>query len=321
MIISGRARYDGRPVMMKHRDTDELNNRIEWFQGPKYSFKALVNSPSDGGKAWTGMNSAGFCIMNTATYDLKDDDVPDSEMDQEDVLMFNALGICQSVEDFQNYLDTLKKPWHVEANFGVIDAFGGAAYFETNNHEYARFNVADEPDGYMVVTNFTRTGRNKDRRGVERWERACDLMKGIDVSHAGHEVLFNEISRSYSPILRDITSCCIVMEGVPAGSDPSGSVMWTICGCPSNCIYIPLRNTGKDDIPAFMKSAQGRKNAEICDIALRYKERFGLDPGCMSACKLIENKIDKAFNAAIISDRKYSRITNRAFKAFRKISR
>lgn len=319
VIISGKARHDGRPVMMKHRDTEDPNNRMEWFMGPKYSFKALVNSTFDGRSVWAGMNSAGFCIINTATYDLKDDDVPYSEMDQEGVLMFNALGICESVEDFQNYLDTLTKPWHVEANFGVIDAFGGAAYFEANNHEYVRFNVADEPGGYMVVTNFTRTGRKDDRLGVDRWEKACDIMEGIDVSHAGHKVLFNEISRSYLPILRDISACSIVMEGVPSGSDPSETVMWTICGCPSNCIYVPLRNTGRDDIPAFMKSSLGSENAEICDIALRYKSSFGLEPGCVNNCRLIENKLDRGFDASI-GNKKYSRITRKAFKAFKNIS-
>lgn len=319
VIISGKVRSDGRPVMMKHRDADELDNRMEWFHGQKYSFKALVNSSSDVEGVWSGMNSAGFCIMNTATYDLKDDDVPDSEMDKEGVLMYNALGICESVEDFQNYLDTLRKPWRVEANFGVIDAFGGAAYFEVNNHEYVRFDVADEPGGYMVVTNFTRTGRKEDRVGVDRWEKACDIMNGIDVSHAGHKVLFNEISRSYLPILRDITVCSIVMEGVPSGSDPSKSVMWTICGCPSNCIYVPLRNTGIDDIPVFMKAGLGSRNAEICDIALRYKERFGVNPGCVNDCRLIENRLDKGFDVSI-SNKKYSRITQKAFKAFKNIS-
>lgn len=78
VIISGGVRADGRPVMLKHRDTGELNNRMEWFQGPGYSFIGLVNSPSRGGEVWSGVNSAGFCIMNTATYDLKDDDVPAS---------------------------------------------------------------------------------------------------------------------------------------------------------------------------------------------------------------------------------------------------
>jgi hypothetical protein len=319
VIISGKVRFDGKPVMLKHRDSDYMDNRVQWFKGPKYSFTGLVNSSSDGSEVWTGTNSAGFCIMNTATYDLKDDDIPQSEMDKEGFLMHDVLGKIATVEEFQNYLDTLRKPWHVEANFGVIDAFGGAAYFEVNNHEYTRFNVDDEPGGYMVVTNFTRTGRKEDRVGVERWEKACSIMKNIDVYHADHKVLFNEISRSYLPILRDITTCAIVLEGVPSGTDPSKTVMWTICGSPSNCIYIPLMEKEFDNIPKFMKSTAYSKNAGICDVALSYKEKYGIDPGCADECMKIEKYIDKNFSADMSSGR-YERVMNKAYKRFRKIS-
>lgn len=213
VIISGGVRADGRPVMLKHRDTGELNNRMEWFQGPGYSFIGLVNSPSQGGEVWSGVNSAGFCIMNTATYDLKDDDVPSSEMDKEGIVMYKALGICRSLQDFENMLDSLPKPWGVEANFGIIDALGEAAYYEVDNHSWKRFDVADQPGGYMVVTNFTRSGRKEDRKGVDRFQKASRIMDSADVSVIDHRFLFNEISRSGKPIMRDITSSSVVFEG------------------------------------------------------------------------------------------------------------
>ena len=114
VIISGNARADGRPIMLKHRDTGELNNRMQWFQGPVYNFIGLVNSSSKGGEVWSGHNSAGFCIMNTATYDLKDDDVPASQMDKEGILMFKALGQCSDLADFERLLplNDPKKPIH-----------------------------------------------------------------------------------------------------------------------------------------------------------------------------------------------------------------
>ena len=176
VIISGGVRADGRPVMLKHRDTGELNNRMEWFQGPGYSFIGLVNSPSRGGEVWSGVNSAGFCIMNTATY------VPSSEMDKEGIVMYKALGICRSLQDFENMLDSLPKPWGVEANFGIIDALGEAAYYEVDNHSWKRFDVADQPGGYMVVTNFTRSGRKEDRKGVDRFQKASRIMDSAAVS-------------------------------------------------------------------------------------------------------------------------------------------
>ena len=141
--------------MLKHRDTGELNNRMQWFNGPSFNFIGLVNSSSKGGEVWAGHNSAGFCIMNTAAYDFKDDDVSADLMDKEGILMFEALGKCADLADFERMLDSLPKPWGVEANFGIIDAKGGAAYYEINNHSYKRYDVSEEPQGYMVVTNFT----------------------------------------------------------------------------------------------------------------------------------------------------------------------
>ena len=44
-IISGQATPSGKPMMFKHRDTGEQNNRIAHFQGERYAFMGLVNSP------------------------------------------------------------------------------------------------------------------------------------------------------------------------------------------------------------------------------------------------------------------------------------
>ena len=42
------------------------------------------------------------------------------------------------------------------------DKVDGAAYYEVNTHSWTKFDVNEEPGGYMVVTNFTRTGRPED---------------------------------------------------------------------------------------------------------------------------------------------------------------
>ena len=44
-IFTGKATPDGRPLLWKHRDTGEPNNRIQYFKGEKYTFYALINSP------------------------------------------------------------------------------------------------------------------------------------------------------------------------------------------------------------------------------------------------------------------------------------
>ena len=316
VIISGNARADGRPVMLKHRETGELNNRMQWFKGPEYNFIGLVNSSSKGGEVWAGHNSAGFCIMNTAAYNLKDDDVPESFMDKEGELMFKALGVCADLRDFERLLDNLPKPWGVEANFGIIDAFGEAAYYEVNNHSYKRYNVSEEPEGYMVVTNFTRSGRVADRKGVDRFEKASEIMKGLDVSTAGHKELFNGISRSGKPILRDITSSGMVFEGVLPNEDPNLTVAWTILGCPSTCIYIPLKVFESDHIPAFMKEYKDGDNAQICSQALVIKGIYGFENGCQEECKEVEKMVDSGFSRGM-SPSRYDRYVRKVYRKYK----
>ena len=316
VIISGNARADGRPVMLKHRDTGELNNRMEWFHGQVYDFIGLVNASSKGGEVWAGHNSAGFCIMNTATYDLKDDDVPASEMDREGVVMFKALGQCADLRDFELFLESLPKPWGVEANFGVIDAKGGAAYYEVNNHSYKKYLVSEEPEGYMVVTNFTRSGRPAERKGVDRFEKASLIFKGMDMSTAGHKEIINGISRSGKPILRDISSSAIVFEGVFPGEDPLLTVAWTVLGCPSSSVYVPLKVFGSDHIPSFMREYKGGEESQICSQSLVIKGIYGFEQGCVPECMEVEKYIDSHFSRNM-SPSRYDRFARRAYKKFK----
>ena len=138
-IVAAKNTVNGRPLLWKHRDTGEENNKVERTpaQNGNFEFVALYNA-SDTAliDAWMGYNSTGFAIMNTASYNLKDDKVSYKDMDKEGVLMKRALQVCRSVDDFRVLLDTLKRPMLVEANFGVIDAAGNGAYFETNNYTY-----------------------------------------------------------------------------------------------------------------------------------------------------------------------------------------
>lgn len=242
VIISGRYTASGKAVMFKHRDSDCQEVAVEYFQGARYRLMGLVNAdwrshpvsavPPGTPEVWGGMNETGFAIMNTATYDLKDDDVPAEEMDREGVLMYRALEVCETLQDFEHFLDTLSRPMGVEANFGVIDEQGGAAYYEVNNHTWVRFDVNAEPLGYRVVTNFTQTGRPQDRRGVDRYEKACAILSATEVPIAqwDHAFLISAISCSGAPILRDITSCALCFEG---------DVMWAALGKPDRVPCLP----------------------------------------------------------------------------------
>lgn len=86
----------------------------------------------------------------------------------------------------------------VEANFGVIDALGNGAYFETNNHSYKRFDLADEPDGVLVRTNYSHSGRPNEGYGFVREANAeCLLQPYIDEQSVTPEILTEDISRTF----------------------------------------------------------------------------------------------------------------------------
>ena len=300
-IISGKATPSGRPMMFKNRDTDELNNRIAHFQGDKYAFMGLVNAPSLDGEVWAGMNEAGLCIMNTASYNLREDQL-DCQMDREGEFMYHVLGQCANIQEFENWLETYPQPWGVEANFGIIDAQGGAAYYEINNHRWIKYDVNDEANGYRVVTNFSFAGRYEDYEGWERYQTATAIMQekfsrekemtAIDAINYFSRTYRHEVLQlNYSPvntseyavdqdfIPRRITSAVVCFEGVMAGDKPLHTVMWTALGYPACAVAIPLL-MNSSSLPAYMaarnpKAKKGEAlHSEMCDASLQIKDQW-----------------------------------------------
>ena len=315
-VISSRASVDGRPKLWKHRDTGALDNRLEYFKGLEYSFTGLVNSSSVSAgyleegerEVWIGANTAGFALMNTASYNLKEDNVPASLMDREGVIIFKALGVCGSLDEFEAFLDSLPRPIGVEANFGAIDAFGGAAYYEVSNSSWKKYDVNDPgtaPDGYMVVTNFSFSGREEDRKGYERYLTASAIFsERIDsgvlfdipflfdrVSRSfRHEFLGVDYSRDYVKmkesgfcngivvdqdfIPRRSTSASVAVQGVKKGESVSHVVMWTLLGYPICGTAVPVPVSERNIIPDYLCTGSVSQNALMCDLALSVKDRF-----------------------------------------------
>ena len=302
-IFTGKATPDGRPLLWKHRDTGELNNRIEFFpagNGRKYSFIGLVNSPVQDGEVWTGTNEVGFSIMNTASYNLQSEEA-DIE-DQEGVVMYQALGSCKTLKDFEKMLDKMKKPRGVEANFGVIDAEGGAAYYEVNNTTWTKIDVNDPkiaPEGFLVYTNHSYTGRKDEGMGYVRYNTANEILhkawlQGVDFTP---QWIFNNLSRSYYNSLLGIdlnknpelapggwfvdqdfiprrsTSASIVVKGVKPGENPDLTVMWTILGYPPCGAAVPLFVAAGEKQPDYMLKRADSNNCLMCDQALERRAK------------------------------------------------
>jgi hypothetical protein len=325
-IFTGRVTPDGRPMMWKNRDTDELNNRIEHFKGPRFDFIALVNSPDRGREAWAGANAAGFCIMNTASYNIHIIGDNSKEGDGEGRVMFKALGLCKTVADFERLLDTIKKPMAIEANFGVIDAEGGAAYFEVNNFKWIKRDVNNPliaPEGYIVYTNFSYTGREDEGHGYIRHNNAdFAIQQGLKNKDAfTPQWVFNNLSRSYYNsfigadlyksnitkesngwfidqdfIPRESTSAAVVFQGVKQGESGDNTIMWCAMSYPPISLAIPMFLKYPETLPDIMvKQTEAPSNCKMCDmvLALKYKEVFPVKRG--SGYKYF--KFSKVFNA------------------------
>ena len=298
-IISGRLTADGRPLLFKHRDTDCLDNRLAYLHGPRYDMVGLVNATDTGSCVWTGANTAGLCIMNTASYCLRTEQVQ-CDFEREGWLMYQALGLCATLSDFEYLLDSLLRkdstghiaPLCVEANFGVIDAQGGAAYYEVSDYKWTKYDVAASAQGYRLQTNWSESGRKDEWQGVERQQTA----EAIWASNVGllwtPLDLINRFSRSYRHALLDvdytaantpeyvidqdfiprrITSAVVVCQGVLPNENPANTLLWTTLGYPACAMTVPV--TVSEHIPFFMADG-GNGHAPLSDAAMQLKHRY-----------------------------------------------
>ncbi len=195
-VISGQATADGRPLLWKNRDTSSTaHNEVALFETGKYRALAVVDA-GDRKLVWMGVNSAGFCIENSLSEDLSQTGQADKSASKpkrlgNGGLMRAALEQCATVEDFRKLLlETDQTGRTTRANFGVIDAQGGAAMFETGPDRFTMFDAndpVDAPQGYIVRSNFSTTARNlpaiptadqvDELYSGQRYLRACRVME------------------------------------------------------------------------------------------------------------------------------------------------
>ena len=199
-------------------------------------------------------------------------------------MIYRALEICATVADFCHFLDTIQKPSGIEANFGVIDAQGGAAMFEVDEHSYRMFDANDAnvaPHGYIARTNFSNGGDLNVGYGYVRYlEVERVLSKACAMGGITPQLIFTDLARSFRNNILDIdlksgdfnypktsgwftdqdfiprkdTSCSIVVQGVKKGENPQLTILWTILGYPPTSVAVPL--WVKDNLPAMIEAAK-----------------------------------------------------------------
>ncbi len=299
-IISGRFTPDGRPLLWKNRDTDDLDNKLMYFTDGRYDYIGLVNSKdTTGEEVWTGMNTAGFAIMNSASYNLNSAEDADAAVNEGRV-MRQALQQCASVDDFENFLKKLPKPYGLEANFGVIDAFGNAACFETSNHGYFKIDVNDPvaaPMGYLIRTNYSFTGKPDEGQGYIRYLTAEKLFYQASAMNSltpefilqdAARCLFHSLTETDLKLLqttgkekfvwfadfipRFSTAASVVIQGVKKDESPMLMTMWTVLGFPLCSVVYPVWFNGEHQLPFQLKASESGR-APLCDKALKLKDR------------------------------------------------
>jgi hypothetical protein len=275
--------------MWKNRDTGNENNFVARVAGNGgYDYVALFNAgDSLLAEAWAGLNSSGFAIMNTASYNL----APDTAKikDREGIVMSQALRECATLSDFERMLDRMPRPLGVQANFGVVDASGDGAYYETSDSGYIKYPLANEKGGVLYRTNYSFAGDTLTMG--YGYIRECNAMHLLEPYRKAHNIAadtFTEVlSRSFYHSLmgrdmltnagewlidqdfipRNSSSASVVIETGKPGVTP---VMWVAIGYPPCAVAMPVT---VDNVPEALQPSPATWRSSACDAAVARKRR------------------------------------------------
>lgn len=304
VVISGSATPDGRPLLFKNRDTGNPDNKVIFNKDGKYPYIGVTASDDSlCVHIWQGVNSEGFAIMNSLSYNINYGDTTKVTGKDNGTFIKLALETCATLDDFERLIETTPKPLGVEANFGVIDAHGGAAYYETGNDGYTKFDANDPstaPFGYIIRTNFSFTGPIDKGEGYIRYQTAEDLMyRAVSMDDLTIDFMLQDFTRCLKHSLtkadlyaiqpesdrepvfvpfedfipRYSTASSTLIKGVQENEAPELSTMWTILGFSLCSVAIPAWVGDGGFVPSILMSDAATGNAPICNAANELKGR------------------------------------------------
>jgi len=301
-IISGSATIDGRPILWKHRDTGSIENKLVFISDSGYDFMGVANAKDiDSKDIWMGMNEKGFSIMNTASYNINGGVTCDVEPDQEGLFMRLALETCADLNDFEDLLRRSSGKWGIEANFGVLDADGNAAYYETGYYDFTKFDVNDPaiaPKGYIVRTNFSVTGKGDKGQGYIRYDATNKLFEAQEklsvefilseaTRNMDHGALSTDIGNMKLPktsddqtlvafqdyIVRYWSASVLIVQGVLPGEDPKNTMLWPVLGFPLTAMATPVFFSSGHDLPKVI-TTDSKEAPYLANAAIKLKDEL-----------------------------------------------
>jgi len=291
-VASGKATADGRPLMWKNADGSGYSPReVVYFKDGRFKYLAVVPA-GDFACVLAGVNEFGFCIINAMAFNLPGESK--TGVDGNGMMKW-ALQQCVTADDFESLLkQTNVSGRTTQEHLGVIDAFGGAAIFETGNFSYTRFDATDPnvaPQGYIVRANFAFTGgsgrdfgRAKYDRANQLWQQAVEedqldyryVLRKVCRDFSGTQEVFHispetdvteentiNVLRLQNAISNPGTGWVAVFHGVKPDENPSLTTFWAIIGNPIFSVAVPIWVIAESTAPEI----DGQEFTPICTAA------------------------------------------------------
>lgn len=306
-LASGLATPDGKPLLWKNRDLGGGSNQeFHYVSDGRIPFIGMTYA-NRLDEYYGGINAVGFAVENSNSYNL-DFDVA-AGLDDDGEIMYLALAICRTVDDFERILDSTNIEGRtLNCNYGAFDAFGGAAMFETSAHAYDRIDAAESVDGFVVRANHSFvSGRDLDNRdaywGPHRYDTGYDLFKeAVENGGITPRDIFQKVTRNISiagmddyavpyenywsgypygcipngeAICRQSTRSVMLAQGVRPHEPPEDGILWVMGGSQISSIAIPLW-VRAGSVP---EEVDGPNRGRICDRAIELRDWIYLDGG------------------------------------------
>jgi hypothetical protein len=273
VAVSGKATEDGRPLLLKNRDSKKGDVKIKIGKGQRYTYLCQTIVPDS--RALSGFNEVGFSILSAYSNNMKS-----TGASWNSYVMQLALENCTTIEDFENLLDSLPKPMPVKDNYGVMDANGRVFIFEIGSNGYVKYDADESDNGYLIRTNFSfsqdTTGLRMDNpssfhryriasaylekafitNGYITKENLFKLSRCLvdDEGNDLHEIApYDEYSttrvkfRYYIP--RYSSTSAMVVQGTLPSEDAKLTVAWTMVGPPLTSVTVPYLITSREVLP------------------------------------------------------------------------
>ena len=324
-LAGSEATSNSHVLLWKNRDSGFNDNEVAFFKNDDVSYIGIINA-NDTTQVWAGVNNYGFAIMNAESRDMAVIG-ENTGYDDEGYWMKAALEHCKDIADFEEVLRASNTTGRkVTSNFGVIDALGNAAFFETGNHKYFRFDAKDSDKTQCLVrANFAYKARSSEGYGHIRHDRAKQLFnKAHDKSNLDHRYIISTVSKdvalpdslidkarpnrrkTQNTVNRYRSVAAAVFDSYGIGGPPELTTFWCTLGEPAASISIPLW-VRSGQVPAALDSDSGSTLNKLfqdikevlyidkthIDIERLKKARTALDKGQRQIFRLTSKQTEK----------------------------